>query len=311
MKRVLWLLLALVTPFAAVFAQDASFNQLRRLYDYDPKEPLDVKEGPVIERSGVRIRDITYASPQGGRVTAYSVEPVNKGRYAGIVFGHWGYGTRTEFLSEAIEYAKAGAVSILIDYPWVRPAPWRRTARPDQGEAVRDLRVETVIDLRRAIDLLQTRTDIDHNRIAYVGHSFGAQWGAILSAVDDRVRAAVLIAGVPSEATMMLESDDPQFVGFRESTTQQQRDNYFKITGVLDAIKYVPYAAPTPLLFQFARFERYFNETAMLKYAKAASEPKSVKWYDTGHEVNDLQASTDRAEWLHKQIGIKRLPLTR
>jgi hypothetical protein len=45
-----------------------------------------------------------------------------------------------------------------------------------------------------------------------------------------------------------------------------------------------PYAAPTPLLFQFARYERYFNEAAMLKYAQAASQPKVVKWYDTGHD---------------------------
>lgn len=309
MDKIIGLLLLLMMHCTVAFGQDMTVDELRRMYDYDQKIALDIKEITVIERNGVRIRDITYSSPLGGRVTAYIVEPVRKGRFAGIVFGHWGYGTRTEFLPEAIQYAKANAISILIDYPWVRPAPWRRGAPSGpQAEAARDIRIAAVIDLRRAVDLLLTRPDTDPNRIAYVGHSFGAQWGAILSAVDDRIRAAVLIGGVPSEATMLLESNDPQFVEFRKNVPKEQIENYLKITGVTDAIRYVPYAAPTPLLFQFARFERFFDEASMRKYAHAASEPKLVKWYDTGHEVNDVQALVDRAEWLRMHIGIKSLP---
>lgn len=308
MKIVLWLFLLLISCCAVISAQQQSLAELRGMYDYDRKMSLDINEIRVIDRGNVRIRDITYASPKGGRVTAYVVEPKRKGRFAGVVFGHWGYGARAEFLQEAIQYAKAGVVSIMIDYPWVRPAPWRRDVPPGtQAEGVRDVWMAAVIDLRRAIDLLETRADVDPNRIAYVGHSVGAQWGAILSAIDDRVRAAVLIGGIPSETVMLLENDDPKFVEFRKNTTKEQRDNYFKITGVMDAIKYIPYAAPTPLLFQFAQFERHFNEAAMIRYAQAASEPKVVKWYATGHEVNDPQALIDRAVWLQKQLGIKSL----
>ncbi len=43
----------------------------------------------------------------------------------------------------------------------------------------------------------------------------------------------------------------------------------------------------------------------MLKYAQAASEPKLVKWYDTGHGLNNVQVLIDRADWLQKRIGIK------
>src|SRR5207247_9018626 len=115
--------------------------------------------------------NINYASPKFGRVTAYLVEPSVKGKYAGMVFGHWGYGNRTEFLPEAILYARAGVVSLLIDYPWVRPAPWRRNEPGEKPEAVRDNYAATVIDLRRGIDLLQARADVDSKRIAYVGLS--------------------------------------------------------------------------------------------------------------------------------------------
>ena len=311
MKRMLiFIAAALIATLAAgafcepMFAQNQSINELRRLFDYDQNAPLDIKEAGVINRNGIRIYDITYASPKNGRVTAYLVTPAKRGRFAGVVFGHWGYGTRTEFLPEAMLYAKAGVVSLLVDDLNVRPAPWRRNASGSEPEAVRNNFIQSVVDLRRGIDLLRARSDVDPNRIAYVGHSSGAHWGAILSAVDKRLKTVVLMAGVPNEATILLESEDPDFVSFRQSTPKEQLDTYFKTVSSLDAINYVSHAAPTPLLFQFARFEQYFNEAAMRRYAQAGSEPKRVLWYDTGHGLNDIQPLIDRANWLQKHIGI-------
>ena len=305
MKRVFCLLILVVASCEAVFAQSESIDELRRLFDYDQNAPLDVKEVAVINRNGVSIHDIIYASPKGGRVTAYLVVPVRRGRFAGVVFGHWGYGTRTEFLPEAMLYARAGVVSLLVDDLNVRPAPWRRSAPGTEPEAVRNNFIQSVVDLRRGIDLLRARSDVDPDRIAYVGHSSGAHWGAILSAVDRRLKTVVLMAGIPSETTILLESDDPDYVSFRESMPKEQLDNYFKTVRSLDAINYVPHASPTPLLFQFARFEQYFNEAAIKRYAQAASEPKLVLWYDTGHGLNDIQALMDRANWLRRYIHME------
>lgn len=305
MRRIYWLVLLVVASCDAVFGQNQSVNEPRPLFDYDQNAPLDVREVGVINRNGIRIHDITYGSPKSGRVTAYLVIPAERGRFSGVVFGHWGYGTRTEFLPEAMLYARAGVVSLLVDDLQVRPAPYRRTAPGTEPEAVRDNFIQSVVDLRRGIDLLRARSDVDPNRIAYVGHSSGAHWGAILSAVDRRLKTVVLMAGVPTEATIFMESDDPDFVGFRQNTPKEQLDNYFRIVGPLDAINYVPKAAPTPLLFQFARFERYFNESAMRRYAEAASEPKLVLWYDTGHGLNDVRPLIDRANWLQRHIRMR------
>lgn len=309
MKRAFWLLLLVCVSCEIVFAQNGSIDELRPVFDYEQNAALDIKEAAVINRDGVRIHDISYASPKNGRVTAYLVVPDTKGRHAGIVFGHWGLGTRTEFLPEAMLYAKAGAVSLLVDDLDVRPAPWRRNAPGSEPQAVRDNFVQSVVDLRRGIDLLRARADVDPDRIAYVGHSAGAHWGAILSAVDRRLKTVVLMAGVPSERTILLESDDPDYVSFRQTTPKEQLDNYFKTVTSLDAINFVPHARPTPLMFQFARFERYFNEASMQRYAQAASEPKLVLWYDTGHELNDNRALIDRANWLRRYIDIGSLEL--
>lgn len=302
--RIFLLLLLVGACCESICAQSPSINELRGLFDYDQNASLDVKEVGVVNRNGIRIHDITYASPKGGRVTAYVVVPAGKGRFAGIVFGHWGYGTRTEFLPEAMLYAKAGVVSLLVDDLGVRPAPWRRNAPGSEPDAVRNNFIQSVVDLRRGIDLLRSRPDVDPDRIAYVGHSSGAHWGAILSAVDRRLKTVVLMAGVPDEAAIYMESDDPEYVELRRNTPKEELEKYLKTVGALDAIRYVPHAAPTPLLFQFARFEQYFNEAAMRRYAQAASVPKLVLWYDTGHALNDIRPLVDRADWLRKHIRI-------
>jgi dienelactone hydrolase len=285
-------------------AEENSFDDLKRMYDYDRQQALDVQEKVLQERDGVKVYDLSYASPKGGRVTAYMVMPEGKGPFAGLLFGHWGPGNRTEFLPEATLYARAGAVSLLIDYPWVRPAPWRkRLKEADDPESDHQAFVQAVIDLRRGIDLLSTRPDVDPKRIAYVGHSYGAQWGAILSAVDDRLKGVVLMGGIPDQAAIYRDNNDPALVEYRATTPKEKQEAYLKSGERTAPVRYVHHAM-CPLLFQFARYERYFDKAAMDRYEQAARQPKEVKWYDTGHELNDVQALHDRAAWLRDKVGL-------
>jgi dienelactone hydrolase len=235
--------------------------------------------------------------------------PTGKGPFAGLLFGHWGPGNRTEFLPEATLYARAGAVSLLVDYPWVRPAPWRKKLGRGLDEPAADHAafVQAVVDLRRGLDLLAARADVDPKRLAYVGHSFGAQWGAILAAVDRRVKTAVLMGGVPDQSAILVEGEDPAAVELRKGTPKEKLAKFLRSAARTDAVHYVGHAPPTPLLFQFARFERYFTEAAMKRYAKAATGPKEVKWYDTGHDLNDVQALLDRADWLRAKVRLGRV----
>jgi hypothetical protein len=110
----------LIVLCQAVSAQVPPFQELARMFDYDRRAPLDVKERSVEEREGAKVYDITYASPQGGRVTAYLVTPATKGRHAGIIFAHPGGGDRKPFLSEAITLARVGAVSLLTQLIQIR-----------------------------------------------------------------------------------------------------------------------------------------------------------------------------------------------
>ena len=280
------------------------------LFDYDAKAPLDIHDKIIEEFDGGSLHDITYVSPKGGPVAAYLVVPKGKGPFAAVLFGHWGNGTRTEFIPEAKLYARAGAVSLLPDYPWDRPQPWHKTPNHyDKPELDREIEIQAVLELRRGIDLLLARPDVDPKRLAYVGHSYGAQWGSILSAVDKRMKTSVLMAGVAEIGDIFLRGNDPGIIELRKSRPPGQFERYAQIAGEIDALHFVGHAAPIPLLFQFANFEQLFDKTSMEHYATTATDPKKVLYYDAGHDLNDLQALQDRYDWLAKYIDLRRLPI--
>ena len=50
-------------------------------------------------------------------------------------------------------------------------------------------------DLGRSIDYLETRDDIDNEKIAYYGMSWGASLGPIMLAVEERIKLGILVVG--------------------------------------------------------------------------------------------------------------------
>jgi hypothetical protein len=65
--------------------------------------------------------------------------------------------------------------------------------------------------------------------------------------------------------------------------------------------------SPAALLFQNARHDALNVEQDVLDFHQAASEPKTVKWYEAYHQLND-EAEQDRAEWLRQQLSLKATP---
>ena len=59
----------------------------------------------------------------------------------------------------------------------------------------RDVTIQIAKDLRRTVDFLETREDIDSDRLAFYGLSWGAYIGPLLTAIEPRFDASVLVAG--------------------------------------------------------------------------------------------------------------------
>src|SRR5262245_33543416 len=99
MTRVFGFVLCYAVACSASTAED--INELRKLFEYDSKAPLKAEEKLLYERDGAKVLDLTYSDRKGGKVTALLVTPTIAGPHAGLVFGHWGQGNKSEFLAEA------------------------------------------------------------------------------------------------------------------------------------------------------------------------------------------------------------------
>jgi dienelactone hydrolase len=292
---------AIVLAAEGSVAEELSFAERARAFDYDATAALDIQERSSETVDGVTVHDFTYASPKGGRVPAYLLVAPGPGRRAGLLFMHWGQGNRSEFLAEGLAAARAGAVCLMIDAPYHRDEFQGPTGMGHPANE-RALFVQLVVDLRRGLDLLVARPDVDAARLGYVGHSLGATWGGALVGVDHRLRAAVFMGGLPSLTDPTHSYTEEFWAIFREQYGEEKIRAYQAVIGPIDPEHFVSHAAPTRLLFQFARRDRFISDAAAKAYVAAARAPREVRWYFTGHELNDQASLRDRAQWLSLQL---------
>ena len=214
---------------------------------------------------------------------------------------HWGQGSRTEFLSEALLLARAGAESLLIDGVFNRPGDldddFNHPDKEKQGY------IQLLTDVRRGVDLLQSRSEVDGKRIAYVGHSYGATWGGVVAGVEHRIGAYVLMGGLPQYGDL----SDNKWIWERvtRAHTKEQIEAYEKAYAPLEPKNFVGLASPSRVMFQFAELDRFITPGLAKIYWEAAREPKLQKWYYTSHEFNDPMAQIDRDQFLETQLKLK------
>ena len=289
----------------AVFAQDA---ELVRHFDYDKSASLELKTLGTEKRGDAIIHDITYASPKGGVVPAYLVVPAKgSGPFAAVIWGHWYWSNsdmrnRKQFLDEAVALASVGVVSLLTDGPIARPGYVPDNTPLSEKRAAEQ--VQQVIDMRRGVDLLLARKDVDAKRLAYVGHSYNASVGAILSGVERRFKAFVLMAGAISDEVDLKTGG---FAQFRQQVGPEKFDAYMASHTYFDQGLYVSHAAPAAVFLQYATQEPYLTPERARAYEKVVSEPKRFKLYEAPHALN-AEARRDRIAFLSEQLKLKALP---
>ena len=71
----------------------------------------------------------------------------------------------------------------------------RRRSAASGPNAVRELVIQRTKDVRRAVDYLESRPDVDRSRLAFYGLSMGANYGPVVGAVESRFRTLVLVSG--------------------------------------------------------------------------------------------------------------------
>ena len=274
-------------------ARAQTFEELVALYRYDHAAPLEIHEKEMARRNGYRLSSITYTLPKIGHMSGYLVAPEEKGRKPAVVWTH--SGGPIQFLGDAILMARAGAVSILVGEAEGTPG--------GTPELAKDQLITDVIGLLRAADVLETRSDVDPSRLALVGHSSGAMMGAVAASIDARFRAAVFEVGLLGMSIHIATSPGSWAEGVRKELGSGLA-HFLEVISVVDDKNYIGHAPAIPKLFQSAWYDPGVPPKDAEDFFQAATGPKELKWYDSGHDIDDISASVDRARFLARTLRL-------
>ena len=264
------------------------------LFGYDRAAPLAFRDRGVVNRGyPIQVRDVSYASPRGGRVSAFLVVPPGKGPFPAVLYLHGSGEDRTRLVVPAAWLAARGAIALAIDSAFVRASGAEPADPVKRLERERDLAAQTVVDLRRGVDLLASLPQVDATRIGFVGYSGGAKLGAILAGVEPRIRAFDLMSG-----------GSPKVDAFVAAAPPSLRGPMRRVLGEVDPLRYVGRARPAALFFQDGLDDTVVPHAQLAALAAAGSEPKRIRWYRAGHSL-DAQAFRDQLDWLTRELEIR------
>jgi dienelactone hydrolase len=279
---------------------------LGSLVAYDADAPLDLRDEsePRTDDAGITVRDVSWESPGGGRVSAWLVVPPGSGPFAGLVYLHGSETDRDDFLDEAIAMAHGGAVSVVMDAPFARTGSSRHNFLLNFSlpERERDMTAQAVVDVRRAYDLLEERPDVDAARLGFIGHSWGASLGAVLASVDERPAALALITGRPSWTGFLRASTDAWVAAHRDRVGPEKWDRYLDLMSPFDALPVIGSVDPGRLYFQYGRTDDVVLPDVYAEILEAAPQA-AFDLYDAGHALDDA-ATADRVAWLVEQLSL-------
>jgi hypothetical protein len=141
--------------------------------------------------------------------------------------------------------------------------------------------IQLIKDVKRSIDYLESREDIDSDKLAFYGLSWGGWMGAYIPAVEDRFQASVLLGG-----------------GFDVIHPRPRPEG--RETNYITRVK-------VPTLMLNGRYDSFFPYDAAIKpmfdMMGTPEEHKELKLYETDHVPPKNDFIRDTLAWLDKYLG--------
>jgi eukaryotic-like serine/threonine-protein kinase len=263
-----------------------TFAKLARSYDYD-RVPLEARVEQTVEAAEWKREKITFIAANGGRAIAYLylpnhvAPPVQTIHYlpAGDVSG--GFRSLPDSIDDRMTpFVRAGRAvfAVVLEGYIERLRPRDFVAPSPESVEFAEAIVQQITDLRRGLDYLETRKDIDMDRLAAIAPSAGSSLVLILGALETRYKTLVYLgAGLPASNR--------------------------SINAVANPIYFTPHIKPPKLIVSGRYDEDTPVRTATEPLLKLMKEPKRLTLYEGGHvpTVEVLMSAT--SGWLDEHLG--------
>lgn len=267
------------------------------LLPWPERSPLNPRITGRLDRGSYIVEKLAFESLPKIYVTANLYLPKQRlGPAPGIVYscGHSysPYGAKTQYQRHGVSLAKNGYVALILD-----PIQIAETFGLHHGVYSQEMYdwysrgytpagVE-VWNAIRAIDYLETRPELDKNRIGMTGRSGGAAMSWFTAAVDDRIKVVAPIMGIGTYTAMV-----------QEDTQVRHCDCMFPINFARqDLLHLGALIAPRPLLtahgrkdalFPIPGYEEFEGRIAALYRSYGRSDAFRNIVVETGHQDSDF-----------------------
>lgn len=267
-----------------------------KFYNYDSDLPLQDSIKLIDENNDFKLFKITYRSIHDKKVSGLLSIPNNAKNPLPVIILLHGLGDE-----KTVDYVASGNdIFINNDYAVLRIDIVNHGDRFENNYEFdftgkykywsRDIVSQTVFDLRRAIDFIYTRKELDAGRIGFFGISLGGIAGTIFCGVDDRVQVPVLV----------LAGGQLNLLFGGKALSANAKD----YVSIIEPINYVKLIAPRPLLMLNAVNDEIVPPMMSKLLFKNADEPKNIIWYPAKHHTIPLkEIYQEGVNWFDKYLN--------
>ncbi|HSE41041.1 MAG TPA: SUMF1/EgtB/PvdO family nonheme iron enzyme, partial [Acidobacteriota bacterium] len=267
---------------------DDVFQVLKTFYSY-PKKDLNAKLESSEVEGYVKKEKVSFTTAYDNeRMDAYLFLPVNATPpYQAVIFFPGASAQRTNS-SENLEQTgygdyldfivRSGRVAIYPIYMGTFERGGGATEIQGQ-DALREWRMKIIKDVSRAVDYVETRADINKDKLAFYGSSWGGRVGSFVGAVEPRFETMILLHG-----------------GFPSTKRPPETDE----------INFAP-RVHIPVLMINGRYDHVFPiETSQLPMFNMLGTPKEQKvhlLFEGGHNAPRKEVVKIVLDWLDRYLG--------
>ena len=265
--------------------RDAVYQKVLPSYQYDVTQPLAVKVSGTQTIGTTKFLRFSYASTNNQRVPALLFTPAGASASHPVpclIILHGLGGSKEIMAGMALDAAKAGYASLVIDeYGQGERGPLK-TVQGRQAQELATTVLQTAVDIRRGLDYLAALPQINSGEIGLAGVSLGAIIGTVVSGVEPRIKAVVLISGGGDWGLILKTLASRGAVVGGRDTSAFKNINWDALSILLapeDPLTFAPHIAPRPILMLSGRKDATIVPKAQQELYDAAHQPKQIVWY--------------------------------
>ena len=277
---------ALALPALANATAPGGMVRSASFFEYDISQPLSPKVEQLEKNARYTKYHVWYVGTNEQRVSAYLFTP-SKGKepFPCIIVMHGSGGSKDDFGVLYDYLALRGYAILAVDAAFHGERKMNTEIRAEKADwyQTRDMIIQTVVDLRRGIDFLEMRPEIDPNRVGFLGASQGTFIGTVFAGVETRIKAAALLVGGADFRTFFKNSQIPGIVMMRNYFSPEKLEAIADDLAVIDPQYYIGAISPRAVLLINGKKDYIISEAAGKRLHELAKEPKEMFWYDGGH----------------------------